>query len=803
MRYKGRSAALRLLVVVACGVLASGCGGAQSRLASHLKRGQAYFAQGDYAKASIEFRNAMQIAPKDTQARLMAGRAAERLGHARDAYGLYQSVVDSDPLNVEASADLARVLVYGSNPQKALEVIQPVLAKHPDEPTLLTLRAASELLLNKPADAVADADHALKIAPGNEEAVEVRARLYRQAGDIDGALTLVKGAVQRSPDAKTLHEVLADIYLAAHQPDQAEQQLRALIGLAPHEPRYRYQLATFYTRTQKLDDAQRVLEDAVKALPGNAQMKLTLVDFISTQRTRAQGEKVLRDFIASEPQNYDLQLGLGALLQRSGALADATRIFSQVVEKDGTGPKGLQARDQIAAIDLAEGRYPDARSVLEEVLKKNPRDAQALLLRGRMGLARGEPAAAIVDFRAVSRDQPQSAAIRQLLAEAYSANGEPALAEESFHAAMELAPKNMALQVEFAQFLLHTQRADAAVSLLEKAVSAAPEDPTVRDALAHAYLDKRDYIAARKAAEDLKTLRPQAAEGFYLAGLVAQEQNRLDDAQREFEHALAVQPQVLDALTALAHLELARGQVAQAIALVKGAVEHQPENAFSLNLLGEIYLTQKDMIAAGDAFARANKLAPKWWVPYRSIAASKYMAKDTAGALAAYEAGIKAVPTQFQLVAELAALYESLGRVDDAIASYDAWYRQNPGSPQAANNLAMLLVKYKTDRASLDRARDLTAGFASSNDGRLLDTNGWVHFKRSENTEALPILERAAERAPDSKEIRYHLAMAELRAGLTDRARNDLQTALSGTPNFSGSDDARAQLAALKGRAAG
>jgi tetratricopeptide (TPR) repeat protein len=401
------------------------------------------------------------------------------------------------------------------------------------------------------------------------------------------------------------------------------------------------------------------------------------------------------------------------------------------------------------------------------------------------------------------RDQPQSASIRQLLGRAYWANGEPALAEESFRAAMDLAPRDPALRIELSQLLMRTQRVDAAVSLLEQTVNAAPENVEVRDALAHAYVEKRDYIAARKAAEDLQTLRPQAAEGYYLAGLVAQGQNRLDDAQREFEHALAVQPTVLDALSALAHLELARGRGTQALALVKNAVEKQQPNAYSLNLLGELYLTQKDSAAADDAFTRAIKLSPNWWVPYRSLAISRYMDKDTPGTIAAYEAGMKALPSQLQLVEELARLYEGLGRVDDAIACYETWYRHNPNAQQAANNLAMLLVTYKNDKVSLDRARDLTAGFISSNDSNLLDTNGWVHFKRAENSEALPMLQRAVDRSPDSKEIRYHLAMAELRAGLTDRAREDLQTALSGTARFSGSDEARAQLAALKGHSTG
>jgi Flp pilus assembly protein TadD len=109
----------------------------------------------------------------------------------------------------------------------------------------------------------------------------------------------------------------------------------------------------------------------------------------------------------------------------------------------------------------------------------------------------------------------------------------------------------------------------------------------------------------------------------------------------------------------------------------------------------------------------------------------------------------------------------------------------------------MLLVTYKKDQASLDRARDLAAAFASSNNGTLLDTNGWVHFKRAEYTAALPVLEHAVERAPNEKRIRYHLGMTELRLGETGRARFNLEAALEGSSKFLGSDEARTALAAL------
>jgi tetratricopeptide (TPR) repeat protein len=363
---------------------------------------------------------------------------------------------------------------------------------------------------------------------------------------------------------------------------------------------------------------------------------------------------------------------------------------------------------------------------------------------------------------------------------------------------VDLAPTDTSLRVQLAELFVQTQRADQAVAMLEPAARAAPTDGPVREELARAYLEKHDYAAARATAQDLQTLRPDSAAGFYLAGLAAQGQNQLDDAQKYFERALTVQPRAADALTSLARLDMARGRGEAAIALVKNVADHDPSNANPQNLLGELYLAQKNVPLAFAALTRATQVAPTWSVPYRNLAMVKYMSGDTAGAIAAYQAGIKAAPSEAKLVTELALLYEKRGRIDDAIACYEAWYRRNPNVQVVANNLAMLLVTYKTDRASLDRARDLATGFGSSNDSTLLDTDGWVHFKRAEYADALPMLERAAERAPASKEIHYHLAMAELRSGQSDRARRDLETSLAGTAKFTGADEARTTLVSLQ-----
>ena len=83
---------------------------------------------------------------------------------------------------------------------------------------------------------------------------------------------------------------------------------------------------------------------------------------------------------------------------------------------------------------------------------------------------------------------------------------------------------------------------------------------------------------------------------------------------------------------------------------------------------------------------------------------------------------------------------------------------ENSDDLRLANNLAMLLVTYRTDQASLDRALELTEKTIATENPIFLDTAGWVRYKRGEYAEAMPIIRRAAEQMPDSPIIRYHLA---------------------------------------------
>jgi Flp pilus assembly protein TadD len=79
----------------------------------------------------------------------------------------------------------------------------------------------------------------------------------------------------------------------------------------------------------------------------------------------------------------------------------------------------------------------------------------------------------------------------------------------------------------------------------------------------------------------------------------------------------------------------------------------------------------------------------------------------------------------------------------------------------------------------------------------VLDTLGWVHFRRGEISAAVGVLEQAVEARADSPSIRYRLGVALNKAGDPERAREMLEEAIA-AGSFPEAADARRELAQLE-----
>ena len=205
---------------------------------------------------------------------------------------------------------------------------------------------------------------------------------------------------------------------------------------------------------------------------------------------------------------------------------------------------------------------------------------------------------------------------------------------------------------------------------------------------------------------------------------------------------------------------------------------------------------------AKEAFRHAMTVAPKWWPPYRGMAKAQLLGKESLADVIDGLRRAKPVVDQNERLSEvLANLLLRQGKSDEAIVEYQETLRQHPKSDVAANNLAMLLVTYRSDAGSLNQARDLAVRFASSPSLDYRDTYGWVLYKRGEAAAAVPVFARIVAESPDAVVARYHLGMAQALAGNRAEARDNLMRAVDSGKRFPGLDEAKSALERLGGPA--
>jgi tetratricopeptide (TPR) repeat protein len=786
-------------LVVMVGMLTLvGCGGAQSRKAHFLERGRQYLAQGHFDKAGVEFRNALQMAPNDPEARFENGVVAEDLGAYTNALRFYQGAVEIAPDYLEARQRLARLLLLGGRFQQALDAAKPGLDKHPDDPELLAIRAAgrARLQLDIPG-AIADAERAVRLDPHNAEAIEVLESLYGREHRDEDAIKLLERGVGDNPKSISLKLALAERY-SSGRPEEAARLLKDTIALKPDDARYRIDLARFYASLNRFDESEATLRTGLAALPHNAALAQTLIEFVRARRGAAAMEQEVQAQVAAHPNDDDMRFLLASVLIGNGQTDKGRDILQSVVERHASTAALLHAQSRLAELRLQANDFAGAQSLISQVLEADPHNSEALQQHARIALAQRRPTDAIADLRALLKDAPADANDLRLLAQAHTANRQPDLALDALKHAADAHPTDTAVRMDLIALLLQQGKADVAQPLAEDLLSREPRNPEFLRAAFETQAAHKDYAAATRTAETLIQVWPDKPDGYYFAGIAAEGTQNIDLALSRFERAQELAPTGHQPLEAMVRLYARRGNLAPALERLRRFSSAQPKDPLPRVLAGELLLAQKRLAGARDEFRAAIALEPRAMPAYRGLSRVQLEEKDVADAILTLRTAESKVSAPELAAIDLAALYQSLGRMDEAIGAYEEALRLNSKSAAAANNLAMLLVTNRTDAASLDRALAVTQGFAGSDNPVYVDTLGWVHFKRGDTEGALQLLGNALSLAPDASTIRYHLAMAQLKAGEVAAARGNLQQALKPGINFEGAGEARATLASLQ-----
>src|SRR6266849_2834227 len=201
----------------------------------------------------------------------------------------------------------------------------------------------------------------------------------------------------------------------------------------------------------------------------------------------------------------------------------------------------LDRQFQAAVAQYESGRFPEAATALESLLRELPESFEVHELLGLVYSAQSQDAKAAEHLEKAVRLKPDSAAARTNLATNLARREKLAPAEEQFKKALELEPRNYDANHNLGERYVRAGKVAAATRYLEQAQRIHSASYENGYDLALAYVVTRRFADARQLLQSLLKQK-NSAELHNLLGEVEEKDGKFVAAANEYELAAHLDP---------------------------------------------------------------------------------------------------------------------------------------------------------------------------------------------------------------------------------------------------------------------
>jgi pentatricopeptide repeat protein len=764
----------RLLAVLPVALVA-GCGSPEQNAQKYYESGMALIEKKDDLGARLELLTAVKYKSDKVEVwRALAG--VDERTKSSSVFLDLRRIVELDPKDLDARLKLARIMVSGGAADAALKVLD---AANEDKPNaaLHALRAIILLKGNDAASAVREAQQAFDIDPKNVDAVSLLASKKLADGDADGALRLLDSLTVDPNDETRISLQKMQAYARKGDLAKAESLLRKVISLNPKEASFQAQLIQFLVAQRRFDEAEKEFRARSSANPTDSKSGLDLVRFLNLAKGPEVARAELDNRIKAGGDVFDYQIALAELNIAQSKIAEATQSLQALAGTASTPERKLAAQLKLAEMYVSKANIPAAEPLIAEIIGKDRRNAGALRLRAAISIDKGQVDSAVSDLREALNDQPKSPDLLMMLAAAYERGGKNELADRQYADALKASNSNADVALRYVAFLQRRGDASHAEDVLIDVSGRYPTNLQLQSSLAQLRLSRQDWTGALSVANTIGKLSDGRAISDQIRAAALAGQNKIDESIVALEDAHQAAPDAVQPVVSLVSAYVKQGKADKAVALLQDMNKKYPTNPQVLVLLGQARLAQNKDADALQNFKDAIAQQPKDQIGYGALSDLYIRQKNFDAAENVLQAGLKELPANVGFRLSSAGIQIQRGNYDAAISQYEAILKDQPNSAVAVNNLVSLLLDYRSDKESLDRAFSLADLLKNASVPQFQDTWGWAQYRRGDYKGAITTLEAAAAKLPDLAALHYHLGMSYKAAGQPEKAAEQLKTA--------------------------
>ncbi len=445
-------------------------------------------------------------------------------------------------------------------------------------------------------------EHAMKFKP---DAMTMLGEAYVQSGDATHAINVYEDFYAKSKDAKVLEQLYA-LYKKARDNDGIAKTLERLLATDGHNLDYRSELASFYLAGGNAKKAQEQFEQILKVNPSHPQSNLVLGMMLAARkdwgpaarmleigtsrypdsgaawRSLGDARRALKQPLPALqaykramkllPQSRDLVVARMELVRELNLSSELPDAYAEVLKID---PDNLEANAALAAARFQERKYPEAAELYAKVVDKKPDDKQAWVNYGAALLEiKKIPEAKQALQRAVDLGVKDARMLTNL-ARIYKEEGNVEKAEQLLGDLVKKDPHNHWALFGLGQIAADRNQSGVAEGYFRKAYQAASGNGEYAEALARLLASKDECGQALPILESART--SLTVKGRLLYGECLLKTGKEEAAMAQIKAVYDQEP-TPEVLAKLADLNLARGNIREAIRLLEGSSAQSDTN---------------------------------------------------------------------------------------------------------------------------------------------------------------------------------------------------------------------------------
>jgi len=341
---------------------------------------------------------------------------------------------------------------------------------------------------------------------------------------------------------------------------------------------------------------------------------------------------------------------------RSGRLAEAKRIYLQILAQEPNDPDALQLLGLIAH---DESRHEEAVDLIGRAVALNPAVAEYHCNLGVALWGAGRLDEAVAAYRAAVKLDPDYVDAHFNLGNALKDQEHYEQAVAAYREAIRLKPDMVEAHLNMGTGLYDLGKLNEAVTAFQKAIGLMPDLADAHYARGNALRKLKRLDDAVAAYEQCIRFKPSHHDSHNNLANVLREQGKLDLAEVSYREALRIKPESPAILVNLGNVLTDLWRLEEAEACYRQVIDRKPDHADALNSLGNALNLAGRLEEAIACYREAIRLSPETAVFYLNMG--------------------NALRTQ--------------GKLDESLASYEQALRLKPDFPAARFNrsLAWLL----------------------------------------------------------------------------------------------------------------